>query len=171
MNLYPSTTSLRSFISYKFSVLRLHALRSRFLSKLTGTYLGLPIFSEQDRRISPSRKMVGVKNIRVSKIVGTLNRDSDFDSHFRPIKKHNADRWINAYLLHEQDGWSPIIVHKLGDEYFVEDGHHRVSVANEIGMEFIEAKVWEYAVQNQITVSCEPACCMEKTPSKVYATG
>ena len=171
MNLYPSTTNLRSFITYKFSTLRLRALNVRFWEKLTGTYLGLPIFSEQDRRISPNRKLLGVKNIHVSQIVGTLNRDSDFDTRFRPLNKHNAGRWVNAYLLHEQDGWSPIIVHKLGDEYFVEDGHHRVSVARAIGMEFIEAKVWEYTIQNHMVVTCQPTCCINRRPSKAFAAG
>jgi hypothetical protein len=107
----------------------------------------------------------------VAEIVGTLNRDSDFDTHFRPLKKHNIDRWVNAYILREQDGWSPIIVHKLGDEFFVEDGHHRVSVAYDIGMEYIEAKVWEYAIQTPTVVTCQPTCCMEKSSSRVYVTG
>jgi hypothetical protein len=173
MNMYPSTTTLRSYIAYKFSILRMHALRKRLWDKLTGAYLALPVFSEQDTRIrfAASRKLIGVRNIRVAEIVGTLNRDSDFDTHFRPLKKHNIDRWVNAYVLREQDGWSPIIVHKLGDEYFVEDGHHRVSVAYDIGMEYIEAKVWEYAIQSPTVVTCQPTCCMEKPSSRVYVTG
>jgi len=130
------------------------------------------VFPGQNERISPSRKLVGIKDIRVAEIVGTLNRETDFDSRFRPLKKHNEERWINIYILNEQDGWSPIVVHKVGEQYFVEDGHHRVSVARATGMEFIEAKVWEYAVKPRQSEVCEPAaCCMEKRPSKAYVTG
>jgi len=171
MNMYPSYTTLRYYVSDKFFALRMRALWMRLWGKLTGMPMVLPIFFEQDRRISPNRKLLGVKDIHVTEIVGTLNRDTDFDIHFRPLKKHNVDRWVNAYLLLKQDGWSPIIVHKLGDEYFVEDGHHRVSVARTTGMEFIEAKVWEYTIQNQMFLTCQPTCCIERSPSKVYAAG
>lgn len=171
MNMLPSFTTLRSFISYQFSVLRMRALRDRIWSKLVGMPTELIIFPGDNARLSPNRKLLGVKNIRVADIVGTLNRESDFDSHFRPLKKHTSSRWVNAYLLREQDGWSPIIVHKVRDEYFVEDGHHRVSVARALGMDFIEARVWEYAQPAKTVNKCFPSSCGEKRPAKAYVTG
>jgi len=172
MNLQPSFTSLHSYVSYKFSDLRMRARLEQLWSRITGIKSTLPMFPGQNDRISPSRKLLGIKDIRVAEIVGTLNRETDFDSQFRPLKKHNEERWINIYILNEQDGWSPIVVHKVGEQYFVEDGHHRVSVARAIGMEFIEAKVWEYAIQPKPAEIYEPAiCCMEKHPSKACMTG
>jgi hypothetical protein len=34
-----------------------------------------------------------------------------------------------------------VALHKIGDEYFVEDGNHRVSVARFHGVEWIDAEV------------------------------
>ena len=168
MNMVPFHTTLRSFISYQFAVLRMRALRDQFWAKLRGTSTELLVFPKSDSRLSPNRKLIGLKNIRVAEIVGTLNRDTDFDRQFRPLKKHSLDRWVNAYIMREQDGWSSIVVHRIGGQYFVEDGHHRVSVARMTGMDFIEAKVWEYT-QSKHAEASQRTACSEKSSAKVYA--
>jgi hypothetical protein len=84
--------------------------------------------------------------IPLEQIVGTLNRANDFDDQFRPLKPSLKDRWVNTYLALEKEGWAPILVHKVGDRYFVEDGHHRVSVARHLGMRSLEARIWDYSV-------------------------
>lgn len=38
----------------------------------------------------------------------------------------------------------PIIVYKVGNEYYVLDGNHRVAIAKELGIEFIDAEVIEF---------------------------
>jgi hypothetical protein len=168
----PPFTTLRSFVSYQFSMIRMQALRKRFWEKLTGNESALAVFPKKDQRLSPTRKLIGIENIRVAQIVGTLNRETDFDSHFRPLKKHSLDRWVNAYLLREQDGWAPILVHKVGEDYYVEDGHHRVSVARAVGMDFIEAEVWEYSYHSPQRSACpSPQGCTDQRPSRAYATG
>jgi len=150
----------------------MRALRDRFWAKLVGTESSLEIFPGKEERVSPSRKLIGIKDIRVEQIVGTLQREADFDHNFRPLKKHALHRWVNAYiLLHEQDAWSPIVVHKVGEQYYVEDGHHRVSVARAIGQDFIEAKVWEHSVQSKSADVCEPARCTKQRSPKAYAAG
>jgi len=171
MNMYPSFTTLRSSVSYKFSELRMRALRDSYLKKLIGAESKLEVFPGKESGISPSRKLIGIKNIRVDQIVGTLYREADFDRQFRPLKKHTLERWVHAYIQHEHDGWSPIIVHKAGEQYFVEDGHHRVSVARALHVEFIEAQIWEHNVLNKSAAVCQPIQCTEKSPSKVYVTG
>jgi hypothetical protein len=173
MNMVPSFTTLRSFISYQFSALRMRALRDQLWMKLSGAKSELVLFPGNAPRLrfTANRKLIGIKDIRVAEIVGTLNRDTDFDHQFRPLKKHTLTRWVNAYILHEQDGWPPIIVHKVGEQYFVEDGHHRVSVARSTGMEFMEATVWEYSHHSQYTDKCQPPKCPEKSRAKVYVTG
>jgi len=55
-------------------------------------------------------------------------------------------------VLHTQKGWEPILVHQLGGFYFVEDGHHRTSVARHLGLETIEAAVITYPV----SISLDP---------------
>ena len=38
----------------------------------------------------------------------------------------------------------PVDLIKVGENYFVRDGHHRISVAHALGQEFIEAEVTEW---------------------------
>jgi len=171
MNIDPSFTNLRSFTSYKFSILRMRALRDSFWAKLTGRNTKLAAFPRQERWDNSNRRLLGTKDISVEEIIGTFNRESDLDYQFRPLGKHLCNRWINTYIKLERDGWSPILVHKFGEHYYVEDGHHRVSVARSIGMAFIEAKVWEYPVLPGQTETCPSMSCAERSSAKVYATG
>jgi ParB-like chromosome segregation protein Spo0J len=78
--------------------------------------------------------------------VGTLNRQNSFDAAFNPLNENTAHRWMrvrDAYL--NSQTLAPVELHKIGDLYFVEDGHHRISVARFIGQETIEAIVIEYS--------------------------
>lgn len=148
MNMYPHLTNVRSSLADKFYALQTPARRDAIWAKLFRQSTNLPMFSEEAPEKSPNRKFIGVQEIPVEQIVGTLNRDSDFDHNFRPLKSYLRDRWINVYLSLEDGGWPPIVVHKVGEQYYVEDGHHRISVACAIGMKFIEAKIWEYPAQS-----------------------
>lgn len=173
MNMISSFTNLRSFVSYQFNALRMRALRDRIWAKFSGSPSELIVFpgDNEPSRVIANRKLIGIQNIHVAEIVGTFNRDTDFDVYFRPLKKHTLARWVNAYILHEQDGWAPIIVHKVREEYFVEDGHHRVSVARAMGMDFIEAKVWDYTQPNQQMKKYHWVKCTEKSSAKAFVTG
>jgi len=171
MNIHPSFTNVQSATTHKFSSLRMRALRDLFLAKLTGKDSKLMKFHEQAQRPGSSRKLIGVQDVRVEQIVGTLNRDCDFDDKFRPLGKHLLERWVKTFISLQRDEWAPIVVHKLGEQYFVEDGHHRVSVARSVGMVFITANVWEYQSQPAQVESCGVMQCTERVFSKTYAAG
>jgi len=171
MNMFPSFTTLRSFLSYQFTALRMRAIRDRFWAKLSGSQSELKLFPGSGQPLFRSRRLLGLQTIRVDQITGSLNRNTDFDHQFRPLKEHVLNRWVDAYILHERDGWSPVLVHKVGDQYFVEDGHHRVSVARALGMDFMEAAVWEHSTRSQPSSVCPDAKCTEKSSAKVYVTG
>lgn len=169
MNVYPTITNLRSYVSYQFLTLRMRATRDRFFAKLTGRNASLPIFPAEVQRGKRSRKLLGMKNIHVDQIIGTLTYCDDFDHKFRPLKKHLLKRWINAFISLNHDKWTPIVVHKLGEQYFVEDGYHRVSVARALGMVYIESKVWEYSTSPKQTERIQPVACAEHSTSNSYA--
>ncbi len=169
MNTYPYLTNTRSSLVDKFYALQSPARRDSIWAKLFEKNTKLPTLPEQTMHKSPNRKLIGVKDIPVEQIVGTLNRDSDFDHKFRPLKSHLRDRWVNVYLALENGGWDPIVVHKIGEQYYIEDGHHRVSVACAVGMTFIEAKVWEYPGYEKETVACESTLCPEIKSVKTCA--
>ena len=171
MNIHPSFTNVHSATTHEFSSLRMRALRDLFLAKLTGKDSKLMKFHEQAQRASSSRKLLGVQDVRVDQIIGTLNRDCDFDDKFRPLGKLLLERWVKTFISLQRDEWAPIIVHKLGEHYFVEDGHHRVSVARAVGMVFITANVWEYQSPPALTESCGTMQCNERAFSKTYVTG
>ncbi|HSL46076.1 MAG TPA: ParB/RepB/Spo0J family partition protein [Anaerolineales bacterium] len=170
MNTYPSLTNVRSYLSDKFSLLQRRAARASLWAKLTRKSTRLAMFPEQTPQKSPNRRLIGEKEICIEEVVGTLNRHSDFDHKFRPLKSYLRDRWVNVYLSLEKEGWSPIIVHKVGDAYYVEDGHHRLSVARLLGMAYIQAKVWEYPVTETPAKKPRPARCAERSSATVYAT-
>jgi hypothetical protein len=169
MNMYPSLTNTRSYVAEKFFTLRTQALRESLWAKLTGQHTSLAIFPEQAPHKSPNRRLIGTSDIPLEQIVGTLNRSSDFDHKFRPLKGYLRDRWVNVYLTVENGDLTPIVVHKVGDGYYVEDGHHRVSVARLLGRTSIEAKVWEYPIQPARKKPCPAEPCAERSSAKAYA--
>ncbi len=171
-NHYVPITYLRSSLAYKFQSLRAQAQRELFLAKLMRRETLLQIFPSGLQGKNPNRRLLPVQDISIEDIVGTLNRRDDFDYKFRPLKNMVRDRWVNTHLTLDREGWEPIIVHKVGSEYFVEDGHHRLSVANELGMKFIQAKIWEYPVVEVVKVNaCRAVKCAEAHSPKLYIPG
>jgi hypothetical protein len=94
------------------------------------------------------RRDIGIKIVAISQIVGSSNRYNDFDRAFMPLHKRSPDRWINIHQARaEAIGLPPVDLYKIGDVYFVEDGHHRISVARLDGQLEIEARVIEIDVE------------------------
>jgi hypothetical protein len=87
---------------------------------------------------------LGRQSVPISKIVGSVGRHGDFDGAFLPSKGHLRERWqrINR-MWRRGGGLPPVRLYKIGDAYFVSDGHHRVSVASYHGIEWIDARVTE----------------------------
>ena len=169
MNIYPTFTNLRSHTSYTFSELRMRALRDSLLAKWTGRSSSLATFPTEVQQDRPNKKLLGVKEIPVDQIIGSLHRVTDFDDKFRPLKKHLLNRWVDTFISLNHDEWSLIAVHKIGEQYYVEDGHLRVSVARATGLAFIEAKIWEYSAVPKQREALQPVTCTEHVTSKSYA--
>jgi hypothetical protein len=87
---------------------------------------------------------LGLKVVPLDAIVGTVDRTVDFDRGFRPTSPRLRSRWerINA-AQRRGASMPPVSLYKVGDLYFVRDGHHRVSVAKSLGREDIDAYVTE----------------------------
>lgn len=86
----------------------------------------------------------GVRQVPVAQIVGSVDRYRDFDEGFMPAQDRTAQRWQSVARAYYQDiDLPPVRLYKVGDAYFVIDGHHRVSVAREQGVDFIDAEVQE----------------------------
>jgi hypothetical protein len=96
-------------------------------------------------RLAHNRRYLGLKNVEVSKIVGSVGRHDAFDRGFMPTKASLAERWKRVdRAFHNGLALPAVRLHKIGDSYFVEDGNHRVSVARYQGVQTIEAEVTEF---------------------------
>jgi hypothetical protein len=94
----------------------------------------------------------GVKTVPISQIVGSLNRYHEFDAAFLPKNDENANRWQSVdRAFYQEVSLPPVVLYKVGEVYFVVDGHHRVSVAREQNAEFIDAEVRECSTKVKIT--------------------
>lgn len=87
---------------------------------------------------------LGLREVPVSKIVGSVGRHRDFDRAFLPSKPDLGTRWKRIdQLMHKDQGLPPVSLFKIGDAYFVNDGNHRISVARQQGVEVVDADVVE----------------------------
>jgi hypothetical protein len=87
---------------------------------------------------------VGEMTIDLDMILGTTadGRAQDFDVDFRPTQTHNKERWLGvaaAWIGGRRLGRVKLV--QVDDIFFVEDGHHRISVAKAMGEQAIEAVV------------------------------
>jgi hypothetical protein len=169
MSLKPASANCYIMAANKFLEQRARALRHSMLAKLSGQSTKLDMFPENVQRDHPNRKLSGVTDIRIDQIIGSVGRDVDFDRDFRPLGKHLLERWVNIFVNLNPDSWSPILVHKVGEQYYVEDGHHRISVARALGMLYIQANVWEYSLPQKKAATCEQVkSCEGSRTKKVY---
>jgi membrane protein implicated in regulation of membrane protease activity len=91
------------------------------------------------------RRALGVQPIAIGSIVGTTQPDKAkaFDNCFRP-PAWSQGRWQTLWIARcRGTPLAPISVYRVGDEHYVRDGHHRVSVARALGETTIDAEVVE----------------------------
>ena len=93
------------------------------------------------------RSFGGIHEIPLDRVVGSAappSKASDFDPGFLPVNRRMRDRWTRIYqAMVEGDELPPVDVYKVGEQYYVIDGHHRVSVARSLGRPTINARVVE----------------------------
>jgi hypothetical protein len=89
-------------------------------------------------------RQLGLQTIDIDSIVGTVDRGREFDRRFRPTTTRVRNRWEQiATAQRRGKSMPPIKVYRVGEAHFVEDGHHRVSVARALGDGKIDAYVTE----------------------------
>src|SRR5581483_11556955 len=89
-----------------------------------------------------SEHRAGLKVVPLELIVGSVDRPRDFDRQFRPTSGRVRSRWEQiAAAVRRGEAMPPIDVLRIGEIYFVRDGHHRVSVAQAMGWKDIDAYV------------------------------
>jgi hypothetical protein len=147
------TDELHSRVRADFSKARLKSFINQVISSFSGKPTNLLSYDDVKEKLHIGGPIYrGVKTIRVEQIAGSLNRYHEFDRAFLPKEDQLASRWQKVDRAFYQDiHLPPVVLYKVGDVYFVVDGHHRVSVAREQGQEYIEAEVRECATRVNIT--------------------
>jgi len=128
------------------------ARRRRLLSLLANRIRGepgdvnviLPFEEVVDALGRRGERSLGLQTIDLDSIVGTVDRSREFDRSFRPTTGRVRTRWERvAGAQRRGEPMPPIRVYRIGELHFVEDGHHRVSVARSMGDGRIDAYVTE----------------------------
>lgn len=138
-----------------FHRLRSKAAMDRFWAGIRGESLDLLPYDEVSSKLrAVSQTNIGLQQVPLKNIIGSVNRTSDFDRKFRPLHDDDSSRWANvktAMISPHAVGVPPVSLFKIGDAYFVMDGNHRISIAQEMGLDSIEAYVTE--VKTKVSLS------------------
>jgi hypothetical protein len=95
---------------------------------------------------------LGLQVVPLEAIVGTVDRTADFDRGLRPTSARLRSRWERiAAAQRRGEALPPVSLYKIGDLYFVRDGHHRVSVAKSLGRDDIDAYVVEVTTRLRLS--------------------
>jgi hypothetical protein len=95
---------------------------------------------------------LGLQQIPLDSIVGSVDRTQDFDRRFRPLSEATRERWERLdRATRRGETVPPIDVYRVGELHFVKDGHHRVSVALALHLRTIDAFVTEVTTRIDAT--------------------
>ncbi len=116
-----------------------------------------------------SERPVGLQVVPLESIVGTVDRGRDFDRSFRPTSRRVRARWEQiATAMRRGESLPPIDLLKVGEIYFVRDGHHRVSVAAALGRADIDALVTEVVTRIPADSAMTPSDLPLKSHERVF---
>lgn len=129
------------------------ARRRAWLGWLVGRLRGRSRFQNARPSFDAARASLRARNrvrrgrrvVDLEKVVGSVGRPRDFDDYFMPLRANVREKWkrVDLAFLRGKD-LPPVVLYKLGDAYFVEDGNHRVSVARYHRLPNVEAEVTEF---------------------------
>lgn len=150
MALFEDKTTRRANKEHQLDIDFDSAMYNAFKEDLKGFLL------RQSRRLLPFERVkdrleiwfardMGIQTVPIDHIVGSEGRYRSFTRQFLPLREDLRDRWkkVNQARYSRID-LPPIELYKVGNAYFVKDGHHRVSVARTKGSRYVEAQVYEY---------------------------
>ncbi|MGL4953870.1 MAG: hypothetical protein ACRC4Y_00090, partial [Cetobacterium sp.] len=64
---------------------------------------------EKEEQLS-NRIYLGIREVLLSKVVGTVEKAQDFDKDFNPVRDESRVRWVNVYLKTLEDGSLPPVI-------------------------------------------------------------
>jgi hypothetical protein len=148
---------------------RRHAVMAQLAARLRGepddVRLVLPYEEVIDALGYAGEHAAGSAVVALNDIVGTVDRGHDFDRRFRPTSGRVRSRWEHiAAAMRRGEAMPPVDLVRIGEIYFVRDGHHRVSVARALGRTDIDARVTEVVTR----VGAQRAITLADLPTKSH---
>jgi len=152
------TTPLDDKTQADFQQARFKAFMHRVWDSLSGQRTTLLSYDDIKEKLHIGGPIYrGVQTVRVDQIAGSLNRYHEFDRVFMPASNTLSARWQSVNrAFYEDVSLPPVVLYKVGQVYFVVDGHHRVSVARKQNQLFIDAEVRECSTRVNITPDIRP---------------
>jgi len=148
---------LRSAVA-DFQQSRRRAQMEAVLSLLSGRSADLLSYEDVRRNLRLGTVVAqGLQQVPIDAIIGSVGRYQDFSRSFLPRHDSDKTRWANVKAgVSDLSGLPPEELYRVGDAYFVLDGHHRISVARQLGALDIEAYVREVPTRVKLTPDITP---------------
>lgn len=148
----------RILAAEQFHRARREAAVESLLARLSGQSADLLSYEQVARTLRVSGQSPGgLRQIPIKAIVGSVGRYQDFSRTFLPRQESDQDRWVTVSAAAPAIGdLPPIQVYKIGQNYFVLDGNHRVSIARRQGLDHIDAYVTEVQTRAPLPPDAQP---------------
>ncbi|MBZ0285111.1 MAG: hypothetical protein K8L97_30540 [Anaerolineae bacterium] len=132
----------------RFENATVRAMMQEMIGRLRGKSTQLQSFDEMREKFAAWQEIGrGLQDIPLNRIVGSVGRHQDFTRSFLPKSAISKERWSHIFAeVVGELGLPPVEVYDLCGDYYVRDGHHRVSVARELGFKTVQAYVTEVQV-------------------------
>jgi hypothetical protein len=106
------------------------------------------LYERYPRALTATRRRIGLTTVPLDRIVGTLRNPSQNTADFLPLPRLRGRNWEGRWqrIIGATDRLTvlpPVDLARVGDDYYVADGHNRVAAARRAGMVEIDADVTE----------------------------
>jgi hypothetical protein len=155
-----------------FAQARKRARQGQFWSCLTGRSQGLLALKQVRAACTVhGEREDGVHTVPINQIRGSEGRSRYFDLDFNPLYDQTKGRWLSIAVAQQQGkALPPVSLIQVGDLYFVQDGHHRISVARARGQTAIEARVIVWQVSGPLPWEIPAQASHQATPMSLPKT-
>jgi hypothetical protein len=142
----------------EFHLARRRAAVEELLARLRGQSAGLLSFDEVTAALGVrGQASAGMQHVPIAAIVGSVGRYNDFSRTFLPLQDSDQERWVSVRTAAAHVSDLPAVeLYRIGDAYFVLDGNHRISIARQQELEFIDAYVTEVQTRVPLPAGADP---------------
>ncbi len=150
--LYPNMVELEVTSQNDFSAARFRAKLRSMMTRLLGKCNELlSLEAVLDGALVKGQHALGIRTVPIDEIVGSGGRADEFDRAFYPRRDLTRERWKRVDQASKSGvELPPVELRKVGEQYFVMDGHHRISVARQRGQRYIDAQVVEMIIARRL---------------------